>query len=167
MIRWTLKLSEFNIEWEHHPGVQNVVADVLSGNPVGNMDGSQISCAALRVLAFNSPEELIREQRSSRSQPGKFKGSRKNSSEESNSRKSNKGNAGWEDPRLKRKVRSNGSRDRKDLTLRKKHRIPLQLPYKIAQGNLTASCKRLISWFLLDKRTELGHKIVPVRPPKF
>ncbi|GFW76352.1 uncharacterized protein TNCV_1581311 [Trichonephila clavipes] len=53
--------------------------------------------------------------RSSRSQPGKFKGSRKTSSEESTSRKSNKGNAGWEDPRLKRKIRSNGSRDRKDL----------------------------------------------------
>ncbi|GFW86225.1 hypothetical protein TNCV_4779371 [Trichonephila clavipes] len=50
---------------------------------------------------------------------------------------------------------------------RKKHGLPLQLSYKIAQGNLTASCKRLISWFLLDKGTELGHKIVPVRPPKF
>ncbi|GFX80813.1 uncharacterized protein TNCV_3215611 [Trichonephila clavipes] len=36
-------------------------------------------------------------------------------SEESNGRKSNKGNAGWEDPRLKRKVGSNGSVDRKDL----------------------------------------------------
>ncbi|GFW24913.1 retrovirus-related Pol polyprotein from transposon 17.6 [Trichonephila clavipes] len=47
MIRWALKLSEFNIEWEHRPGVQNVVADVLSRNPVGNLDGSQISCAAL------------------------------------------------------------------------------------------------------------------------
>ncbi|GFY02040.1 retrovirus-related Pol polyprotein from transposon opus [Trichonephila clavipes] len=54
MIRWALKLSEFNIEWEHRPGVQNVVADVLSRNPVGNMDGSQISCAALRALALNS-----------------------------------------------------------------------------------------------------------------
>ncbi|GFV98005.1 uncharacterized protein TNCV_4447661 [Trichonephila clavipes] len=53
--------------------------------------------------------------RSSRSQPGKFKGSRKTSSEESNGRKSSKGNAGWEDPRLKRKVESNGSGDRKDL----------------------------------------------------
>ncbi|GFX47709.1 uncharacterized protein TNCV_699631 [Trichonephila clavipes] len=53
--------------------------------------------------------------RSSRSQAGKFKGSRKTSSEESNGRKSNKGNAGWEDPRLKHKVGSNGSRDRKDL----------------------------------------------------
>ncbi|GFV87654.1 retrovirus-related Pol polyprotein from transposon 412 [Trichonephila clavipes] len=53
--------------------------------------------------------------RSSRSQPGKFKGSRKTSSEESNGHKSSKGNAGWEDPRLKRKVESNGSGDRKDL----------------------------------------------------
>ncbi|GFY03819.1 uncharacterized protein TNCV_1195991 [Trichonephila clavipes] len=40
---------------------------------------------------------------SSRSHPGKFKGSSKTSSEESKGRKSNKGNAGWEDPRLKRK----------------------------------------------------------------
>ncbi|GFY16156.1 retrovirus-related Pol polyprotein from transposon opus [Trichonephila clavipes] len=47
MIRYALKLSEFNTEWEHRPGVQNVVADVLSRNPVGNLDGSQISCAAL------------------------------------------------------------------------------------------------------------------------
>ncbi|GFX90101.1 transposable element Tcb2 transposase [Trichonephila clavipes] len=38
---------------------------------------------------------------------------------------------------------------------------------KDAQGNLTASCKRLISWFLLYKETELGRKIVPVRPLKF
>ncbi|GFX24794.1 hypothetical protein TNCV_4488851 [Trichonephila clavipes] len=61
--RWALKLSEFNIEWEHRPGVQNLVADVLSRNPVGNMDGSQISCAALRALALNTREQLIREQR--------------------------------------------------------------------------------------------------------
>ncbi|GFW85294.1 retrovirus-related Pol polyprotein from transposon 17.6 [Trichonephila clavipes] len=53
----------FNIEWEHGPGVQNVVADVLSRYPVGNMDGSQISCAALRALALNSREQFIREQR--------------------------------------------------------------------------------------------------------
>ncbi|GFT31114.1 retrovirus-related Pol polyprotein from transposon 297 [Trichonephila clavipes] len=59
MIRWALKLSEFNIEGEHRPGVQNVVVDVLSRNPIGNMDGSQISCAALRVLALNSREQLI------------------------------------------------------------------------------------------------------------
>ncbi|GFV57512.1 uncharacterized protein TNCV_4561481 [Trichonephila clavipes] len=44
-------------------GVQNLVADVFSRNPVGNMDGSQISCAALRALALNSRGQLIREQR--------------------------------------------------------------------------------------------------------
>ncbi|GFW59570.1 hypothetical protein TNCV_3222211 [Trichonephila clavipes] len=44
-------------------GVQNVVTNVLSRNPVGNMDGSQISCAALRALTLNSREQLIREQR--------------------------------------------------------------------------------------------------------
>ncbi|GFX63637.1 uncharacterized protein TNCV_2005651 [Trichonephila clavipes] len=53
--------------------------------------------------------------RSSRSQPGKFKGSRKTSSEQNNGHKSSKGNAGWENPRSKRKVKSNGSGDRKDL----------------------------------------------------
>ncbi|GFW77087.1 hypothetical protein TNCV_2725171 [Trichonephila clavipes] len=63
MIKWTLKLSEFNIEWDYRPGVQNVVAHVLSRNPVGNMDGSQISCAALRALSLNSREQLIRQQR--------------------------------------------------------------------------------------------------------
>ncbi|GFV68152.1 transposon Tf2-11 polyprotein [Trichonephila clavipes] len=63
MIRKALKLSEFSIEWEHRPGVQNVVTDVLSRNPGGNMDGSQISCAVLRALALNSREQLIREQR--------------------------------------------------------------------------------------------------------
>ncbi|GFT50312.1 uncharacterized protein TNCV_1024361 [Trichonephila clavipes] len=41
------------------------------------------------------------------------------------------------------------------------------LSKKIAQENSTASCKRLIAWFLLYKGTELGRKIVPVRPPKF
>ncbi|GFU69628.1 uncharacterized protein TNCV_611551 [Trichonephila clavipes] len=64
-------------------------------------------------------ETLYERQRSSngssRSHPGKFKGSRKTSSEESKDRKSNKVNAGWEDPRLKRNVGSNWSADRKDL----------------------------------------------------
>ncbi|GFV93212.1 retrovirus-related Pol polyprotein from transposon opus [Trichonephila clavipes] len=63
MIRWTLKLSEFNIEWEHRPVVQNVVTDLLSRNPVDSIEGSQISCAALRALAINSREQFIREQR--------------------------------------------------------------------------------------------------------
>ncbi|GFX32404.1 retrovirus-related Pol polyprotein from transposon 412 [Trichonephila clavipes] len=31
MIRWALKLSEFNIEWEHQPGVQNVVRTYCLG----------------------------------------------------------------------------------------------------------------------------------------
>ncbi|GFT77774.1 retrovirus-related Pol polyprotein from transposon 297 [Trichonephila clavipes] len=50
-------------KWEHRPWVENVVADVLSRNPVGNLDGSQISCAALRALALKTREQLIREQR--------------------------------------------------------------------------------------------------------
>ncbi|GFX73308.1 retrovirus-related Pol polyprotein from transposon 297 [Trichonephila clavipes] len=45
------------------PGVQNVVADLLSRNPVDSIEGSQISCAALRALAINSSEKFIREQR--------------------------------------------------------------------------------------------------------
>ncbi|GFW32858.1 hypothetical protein TNCV_1774261 [Trichonephila clavipes] len=63
MIRWALKLSEFSIEWEHRHGTQNIVADVLSRNPVDNGEGSQISCSALRALALNSREQLIQEQR--------------------------------------------------------------------------------------------------------
>ncbi|GFY22815.1 hypothetical protein TNCV_2180761 [Trichonephila clavipes] len=61
--RWALKLSEFNIEWEHRPSSQNVVADVLSRNPEDNVEGSQISCAALTALALNSRKQLIQEQR--------------------------------------------------------------------------------------------------------
>ncbi|GFY04963.1 retrovirus-related Pol polyprotein from transposon opus [Trichonephila clavipes] len=263
MIRWALKLSEFNIEWEHRPGVQTVVAVVLSRNPVGNLDGSQISCAALRALTLKSREQLIREQRddpelrhiyrylenpddgsvkrlyarvegaeyvgrnieklfdearqnmrkqhknwgkyynrkrrevnikvndlvlvqthfissagrrvvgkfmpkfeepyrvlevrnnnlitwkkgksvtvnvdqissnrSSRSQPGKFKGSRKTSSEESNGRKSNKGNAGWEDPRLKRK--GSEHRDQKRPTPEPKQGIKRAIPSSVPSRN--------------------------------
>ncbi|GFV89424.1 retrovirus-related Pol polyprotein from transposon opus [Trichonephila clavipes] len=55
MIRWALKLSEFNIEWEHRPDTQNVVANVLSMNPEDNVEGSQISCTALRALALRTP----------------------------------------------------------------------------------------------------------------
>ncbi|GFV78532.1 hypothetical protein TNCV_1888381 [Trichonephila clavipes] len=57
------QVTEFNIEWEYRSEFQNVVTDVLSRNSVGNMEGSQISCAALRALALNSREQLIREQR--------------------------------------------------------------------------------------------------------
>ncbi|GFX27435.1 retrovirus-related Pol polyprotein from transposon 17.6 [Trichonephila clavipes] len=63
MIRWALKLSELNIEWEHRPVSQKVVADVLSRNPVDNVEGSQISCAAPRALALNPREQLIQEKR--------------------------------------------------------------------------------------------------------
>ncbi|GFS66722.1 uncharacterized protein TNCV_229671 [Trichonephila clavipes] len=63
-------------------------------------------------------ETLYGGQRSSngsgRSHPGKSKRSRMTSSEESKGRKSNKGKTGWEDPRMKRKVGSNGSVDRTD-----------------------------------------------------
>ncbi|GFS68083.1 uncharacterized protein TNCV_1363011 [Trichonephila clavipes] len=156
------------------------------------MDGSQISCAALRALALNSREQLIREQREDPelghiyhylenpddgsvnaticeywshyfklidgllfyakyyTTLGELKvyiprslretiikefhdlplaghlGKRKtylkmkNSSEQNNGHKSSKGNAGWEDPRLKREVDSNGSGNGKNI---KKHKI--------------------------------------------
>ncbi|GFX95919.1 hypothetical protein TNCV_2084991 [Trichonephila clavipes] len=35
----------------------------LSRNPVDSVEGSQISCAALRALAINSREQFIKEQR--------------------------------------------------------------------------------------------------------
>ncbi|GFV96562.1 retrovirus-related Pol polyprotein from transposon 297 [Trichonephila clavipes] len=60
---WELQLSEFNFKWELRPGIQNVVADILSRNPVDNVEGSQISCAAFKALALNSREQLIQEQR--------------------------------------------------------------------------------------------------------
>ncbi|GFW92204.1 retrovirus-related Pol polyprotein from transposon 297 [Trichonephila clavipes] len=63
VIRLALKLSEFNIEWEHQPGAQNVVANILSRNPVDNVEVSQISCVALRALTLNSREQLIQEPR--------------------------------------------------------------------------------------------------------
>ncbi|GFW09381.1 hypothetical protein TNCV_2066391 [Trichonephila clavipes] len=64
------------------------------------------------ISSDSNVETLYDGQRSSngsiRSQPGKSKRCRKTSSEESKGRKSNKGNAGWEDPRLKRKEGSIG-----------------------------------------------------------
>ncbi|GFW18951.1 uncharacterized protein TNCV_164671 [Trichonephila clavipes] len=71
------------------------------------------------TINFDSHDETLYEgQRSSngssRSHPGKSKGSRKTSSEESKGSKSNKENAGLEDPRLKHKVWSNGSVERTD-----------------------------------------------------
>ncbi|GFW20531.1 uncharacterized protein TNCV_3537311 [Trichonephila clavipes] len=79
------------------------------------------------TISSNSHVETLYEgqrssDRSSRSQPGKFKGSRKTSSEQSNGHKSSKGNAGWEDPRLKRKIESNGSGDMKNVKRSKIYR---------------------------------------------
>ncbi|GFX88532.1 hypothetical protein TNCV_2659431 [Trichonephila clavipes] len=62
MIRWALKLFEFKIEWEHRPGGPKLCRGRIARNPVGNLDGSLISCAALRSLALNSLKQLIREE---------------------------------------------------------------------------------------------------------
>ncbi|GFT28154.1 hypothetical protein TNCV_645271 [Trichonephila clavipes] len=63
MIRWTLKLAKLNVEWGHLPGAQNVVADVLSRNPVESIVGEYIACAVIRYLVLSSREQLISEQR--------------------------------------------------------------------------------------------------------
>ncbi|GFU14767.1 uncharacterized protein TNCV_2806911 [Trichonephila clavipes] len=70
---------------------------------------------------------------SNRSHPGKFKGSRKTSSEESKGRKSNKGNAGWEDPRLKRK--GSEHRDKKIPTPEPKQGIKRAIPSSVSSRN--------------------------------
>ncbi|GFU86470.1 retrovirus-related Pol polyprotein from transposon 297 [Trichonephila clavipes] len=64
MIRWVLKLAEFNIEWEHRSGTQNAVADVLSRNPVESIIGEKVTCARLRDLVLSSRGQLIEEQKS-------------------------------------------------------------------------------------------------------
>ncbi|GFU26112.1 retrovirus-related Pol polyprotein from transposon 17.6 [Trichonephila clavipes] len=58
MIRWALKLSEFNIEWEHRPGVQNVVADLLSRNPVDSVEGRKFPRygAPISLISDNGPQ---------------------------------------------------------------------------------------------------------------
>ncbi|GFX25159.1 uncharacterized protein TNCV_2753341 [Trichonephila clavipes] len=70
---------------------------------------------------------------SSRSHPGKFKGSGKTSSEESKGCKSNKGNAGWEDPRLKRK--GSEHRDQKRPTPEPKQGIKRAIPSSVPSRN--------------------------------
>ncbi|GFY16185.1 retrovirus-related Pol polyprotein from transposon opus [Trichonephila clavipes] len=52
MIRWALKLAEFNIEWEHRPGTQNTIADVLARNPIESIIGEKVNCAIIRDLAL-------------------------------------------------------------------------------------------------------------------
>ncbi|GFT37061.1 hypothetical protein TNCV_3135161 [Trichonephila clavipes] len=63
MIRWVLKLIEFNIRWEHRSGTQNAVADVLSRNSFESLIGEKVSCAIIRDLVLLSSEQLIEEQR--------------------------------------------------------------------------------------------------------
>ncbi|GFX63735.1 retrovirus-related Pol polyprotein from transposon 17.6 [Trichonephila clavipes] len=63
MIRWVLKLTKFNIEWEHRSETQNAVADVQSRNTVESIVGEQVNCAITRDLVLSSLEQLIEEQR--------------------------------------------------------------------------------------------------------
>ncbi|GFV77348.1 retrovirus-related Pol polyprotein from transposon 297 [Trichonephila clavipes] len=63
MIRWALKLAEFNIEWEHRPGTQNTIADVLSRNPIESIIGEKVNCAIIRNLVLSSRDQLIEEQK--------------------------------------------------------------------------------------------------------
>ncbi|GFS62763.1 retrovirus-related Pol polyprotein from transposon opus [Trichonephila clavipes] len=63
MIRWALKLAEFNIEWEHRPGTQNTIADVLSRNQIESIIGEKVNCAIIRDLVLSSRDQLIEEQK--------------------------------------------------------------------------------------------------------
>ncbi|GFT44623.1 hypothetical protein TNCV_2808481 [Trichonephila clavipes] len=63
MIRWALKLAEFNIEWEHRPGTQNTIADVMSRNLIENIIGEKVNCAIIRDLVLSSRDQLIEDQR--------------------------------------------------------------------------------------------------------
>ncbi|GFW44273.1 retrovirus-related Pol polyprotein from transposon opus [Trichonephila clavipes] len=63
MIRWALKLAEFDIEWEHRPGTQNTVVNVLSRNSIENIIGEKVNCAIIRDLVLSSRDHLIEDQR--------------------------------------------------------------------------------------------------------
>ncbi|GFT90397.1 retrovirus-related Pol polyprotein from transposon 297 [Trichonephila clavipes] len=63
MIRWALKLAEFNIEWKHWPGTQNTIADVLSTNPIGSIIGEKVNCTLIRDLVLSSRDQLKEEQK--------------------------------------------------------------------------------------------------------
>ncbi|GFW08992.1 retrovirus-related Pol polyprotein from transposon opus [Trichonephila clavipes] len=62
MIKWALK-AEFNIKWEHRPGTQNTIADVLSRNPIESIIGEKVNCAIIRDLVLSSRDQLIEEQK--------------------------------------------------------------------------------------------------------
>ncbi|GFX91020.1 retrovirus-related Pol polyprotein from transposon 17.6 [Trichonephila clavipes] len=63
LIRWALKLAEFNIELEHRPGTQNAVAHVLLRNPNESIIGEKVHRAIIRDLVLSSRDQLIEEQR--------------------------------------------------------------------------------------------------------
>ncbi|GFU45650.1 retrovirus-related Pol polyprotein from transposon gypsy [Trichonephila clavipes] len=63
MIRWVLKLAEFNIEWKHRVGTQNAMADVLSRNPVESIMEEKVTYAIIRDTVLSSREQIIEEQR--------------------------------------------------------------------------------------------------------
>ncbi|GFW34315.1 hypothetical protein TNCV_220411 [Trichonephila clavipes] len=63
MIRWVLKLAEFNIEGGHRSGTQNAVANVISRNTVQSIAGELVNCAIIRDLVLSSREQLIKEER--------------------------------------------------------------------------------------------------------
>ncbi|GFY22532.1 retrovirus-related Pol polyprotein from transposon opus [Trichonephila clavipes] len=52
MIRWALKLAEFNVKWEHRPGTQNTIDDVLSRNLIESLIGEKVNCAIIRDLVY-------------------------------------------------------------------------------------------------------------------
>ncbi|GFS83218.1 uncharacterized protein TNCV_599821 [Trichonephila clavipes] len=63
MVRWALKLAEFNIEWEHRLGIQNAVATVFSTNPIEIIIGEKVHCAIIRDLVHSLRDQLIEEQK--------------------------------------------------------------------------------------------------------
>ncbi|GFU96305.1 hypothetical protein TNCV_88821 [Trichonephila clavipes] len=56
-------LAEFNTEWEHRPGTQNTIADVLSRDPIESIIGEKVNCAIIRDLVLSSRDQLIKEQK--------------------------------------------------------------------------------------------------------
>ena len=56
MIRWALKLAEFNINIENRAGLQNVVADALLRNPQGiDVESkNKVSCNVLPSVSLTS-----------------------------------------------------------------------------------------------------------------
>ncbi|GFW73372.1 uncharacterized protein TNCV_2800361 [Trichonephila clavipes] len=66
IIRWALKLAEFNIEWEHRFGTQNTGADALSRNPIESIIGDKVNCAIIRDFVLSSRDQLREGQRTNR-----------------------------------------------------------------------------------------------------